>query len=126
MIGAPPRTHGFTLVEVLAAAALLGIVATAAVPLLQRVGAAHRAQDRAEAAAWLSASGLRPKAGKAGTIPGHPDWTIRSESMPLAAAQLSGPARQAWRLEIRDRGDDILAQTVVVVPVDAVPAPGGR
>lgn len=120
------RTSAFTLIEVLAALVLLGLLAVAVVPLQRTlvVGHVHAercAGARAELARQLADPGFRLIAGDR-AVGGQGDLMLRIEPL----LRQPGPSlligRAWWRISIRAHGEDQpLASVVSVWPA----APSG-
>ena len=69
--------HGFTLLEVLTSVVLLGLLASATMPMMLRLGRAHEHfTDRRGAQAALAVMARSGDVGAARAIPGHPEWRI--------------------------------------------------
>lgn len=120
------KSCGLTLLEVLAAAVLLGLLAAAVTPLLQRVGAGRlRSVERIEAAvALVRAFDRVPQpfaSGNAGsvTIAGHAGWTLHWEPLERAAPAATGSLqvpRAWWRVTVLDGAGAVLAERVFPRP----------
>src|SRR5205823_5070371 len=125
------RRRAFTLLEVLAAVVLLGILASATVPMMLHLGRNHdRLTDRKEAAAALAAMTRASKLVDASSLPGHPNWQVQQVALaadppsppPVGVVPQIVPVHQ-WRwLVVRDgMGADapILAERMVLVLPEA-------
>jgi prepilin-type N-terminal cleavage/methylation domain-containing protein len=111
----------FTLIEVLAALVLLGLLAAAVVPLQRTLLAGHARIDRCAAAQAalareLSQPGFRPTAGER-PLAGGDSLVLRSEPLAMQPGATLLVGREWWRLSIREPGTAaLLAQLVRVWP----------
>lgn len=113
---------GFTLLEALAAVVVLGLLATAAVPLLHRLGDSGLDQ-RLQAQALLRSLALpeRLPAGTVIAVPGHPGWNLEISALapepepppPAGTAPPAAPPHRWLLLAIRDARGATLADTLV-------------
>lgn len=127
-------SRGLTLLETLAAVTLLGLVASAVIPLTVRLGQGELALDaRLEARRWLlgqqdpAAAGLdlvKP-------VKGHPGWYLhrraffRTSGKPVEGP-ITPPEHQWVHLVVRagpQRDAEILAERVVLVSSEATTTP---
>lgn len=119
---------GFTLLEVLAATVVLGILAVAVVPLTR-----HLVDDQGRLRACREARDLVtgidpaafPRAGVATPLEAHAGWWLRSEALtcqtpPPIPGQMSVRPAYAWaRLVIAagpSASDGVLAERLVLIP----------
>ena len=109
----------FTLIEVLAAVVILGLLATAIVPLQLRATARQtRTQDviaaQAAIAAHMHDAAFRLDAGQM-AVPDHPDWTLQIELISPESG-VSNPellGRRWYRIVIRRRGENaVIAEQI--------------
>ena len=115
------RAAAFTLIEVLAALVLLGLLAAAVVPLQRVLIAGHARLDRSTAAQAalareLARPGFKPTAGE------RPlgDQVLRCEALAVQPGATLLIGRAWWRLSVREAGAEVpLAQVVSVWPGDA-------
>lgn len=92
-------TRGFSLLEVLAATVVLGLLAVAVVPLTGRLvsddGRVHDRLVASEQLLLVDPSSL-PRSGIAMPLAGHPGWWVRSEPL-TAVVPLSQPGHADLR-----------------------------
>jgi prepilin-type N-terminal cleavage/methylation domain-containing protein len=132
----PARRRGFTLLEVLAAAVLLGMLAAAAVPMTLRLGRGRQIlDDRRVAAAFLDQLASSPgrTVAEGSAVAGHDDWRFQAHDLdgdpsPPPAVGVVPPVAQThrWRwVAVRagsTPGAAILAERMVLV----LPEPAAR
>ena len=113
----------FTLIEVLAAVVILGLLAAALVPLQLRATARQtRTQDvvaaQAAIAAHMHDAAFRLEAGQT-AVSDHPDWTLQVE-MISPESGVSNPellGRRWYRIVIRRRGENaVIADGAKIFP----------
>ena len=113
----------FTLIEVLAAVVILGLLAAALVPLQLRATARQtRTQDvvaaQAAIAAHMHDAAFRLEAGQT-AVSDHPDWTLQVE-MISPESGVSNPellGRRWYRIVIRRRGENaVIAEQIAAFP----------
>ena len=122
------RRAAFTLIEVLAALVLLGLLAVAIVPLQRTLVVGHAraercAAARAELVRQLTDPGFRLAAGER-PVGGQSDQVLRVEPLVLQPGPSLLVGRAWWRISIRARGDEQpLAQLVSAWPAAPQVAP---
>jgi len=127
------RRASFTLVETLAAVALLSLLACAIVPVIQHLAHGDRAlRDRYEGRLYITHLGrsLKPTV-KAEPVEGHPGWWVRCDELSDdAAAPLQDHSQdltiahqwhQILLMSGPDRSDGVIADALIFVPITASP-----
>lgn len=109
---------GLTLIEILAATVLLGLLAATVIPMQSRWNEhLRRAEQRATAEDALGLVLARPTHPPTTQIAGHPDWHIE-RILVSAVGALPAPQRtqgyQWVRVIIRDNANAVLAETLMV------------
>lgn len=125
----PLRSPAFTLLEVLCALVVLGLVSAAVIPLI-RDGSRWRSQDddlvRILAAVDLLCHDptFRWQATRQ-PLPGDTPWEYRIEAippqMPVGLVGEAGVPRSWWRLTVTARGDERILHELVVARPSGVP-----
>lgn len=107
--------RGFSLIEVLAAVMLMGLLVTAVIPLHQRLVARQRLISDALSASQVLAERLRqkdPLVSGDRAIPDHADWELRiDELQPDQPAMVTAVPRRWFRLVVRRRSDSVVIAT---------------
>ncbi|MBA3938948.1 MAG: prepilin-type N-terminal cleavage/methylation domain-containing protein [Planctomycetes bacterium] len=122
------KRRAFTLIEVLAALVLLGLLAVAIVPLQRTLVVGHArtercAEARAELVRQVADPAFRLTPGER-PLGGQADLVLRVEPLALQPGQPLLSGRAWWRISIRARGvDQPLAQLVSAWPAALKAAP---
>ncbi len=122
------RRAAFTLIEVLAALVLLGLLAVAIVPLQRTLVVGHARTERctearAELVRQLADPGFQLAAGER-SVGAQGDLVLRVEALAPRPGQPLLVGRAWWRISVRARGvDQPLAQVVSAWPAAPTAAP---